>query len=338
MKLSRGLFGTAILAFALSTAADASAQEVQITEKARAHFRAGVNYLQDPDGARYEEAYREFRTAYAESPSWKILGNLGIAAMKLERDGEAIEAFKKYLAEGGDNIATEERRQFERDLQTLEASIVQIKVSSNPPGASIVDERIPVRGEPSVNRYGPLDGELVIGVRPGHHRVTAKLTGYEDSLWEFDARPAESQTHVFELQKPAAPVVQPAGPGGPQPPAGEQARMERPVPVGVYIGLAATGAFAIGAGVTGVLATRKKGDFEDMNNGTDPAGAETLKEDGQRLNLIADVLLGGAVVAGGVTAVLFFTRPEVPAERDTALRFTPAFGPRAGGMTVSGVF
>lgn len=62
-------------------------QEVQITERARALFRAGVTLLQDPDGARYEEAYQQFKAAYAESPSWKILGNLGYTAMKLERTG-----------------------------------------------------------------------------------------------------------------------------------------------------------------------------------------------------------------------------------------------------------
>ncbi len=77
------------------SAAPAAAHEVEISERARGHFTAGVNLLQDPDGARYEEAYREFKAAYAESPSWKILGNLGLASMKLERDGEAIEAYQK---------------------------------------------------------------------------------------------------------------------------------------------------------------------------------------------------------------------------------------------------
>ncbi|HYJ09195.1 MAG TPA: hypothetical protein VEX18_09295, partial [Polyangiaceae bacterium] len=70
----------------------AAAADVPISDNARAHFNAGVSLLQDPDGARYEEAYREFQAAYADSPSWKICGNLGITAMKLERDGEAIDA------------------------------------------------------------------------------------------------------------------------------------------------------------------------------------------------------------------------------------------------------
>jgi len=59
--------------------------EVVITEEARTHFAAGVALLQDPKAPRYEEAYREFKTAYAASPSYKILGNLGLCAMKIER-------------------------------------------------------------------------------------------------------------------------------------------------------------------------------------------------------------------------------------------------------------
>ena len=62
-----------------------------VSDAAKKHFQAGVDLLTDPDGARYEEALREFRAAYADSPSWKILSNLGLSAMKLERNGEAIE-------------------------------------------------------------------------------------------------------------------------------------------------------------------------------------------------------------------------------------------------------
>src|SRR3954467_10251265 len=110
-------FFAASLGLALLAATASAWADVPISDDARAHFTAGVSFLQDPDGARYEEAYREFKTAYAASPSWKILGNLGIAACKLERDGEAIDAFTKSLAEGGSQIDGEERAQFERDLQ-----------------------------------------------------------------------------------------------------------------------------------------------------------------------------------------------------------------------------
>ena len=59
---------TALAVLAISSAALAQ-KDVPISPEARTHFKTGVNLLQDPGGARYEEAYREFKAAYAASPS-----------------------------------------------------------------------------------------------------------------------------------------------------------------------------------------------------------------------------------------------------------------------------
>src|SRR5687768_7085376 len=149
------LFG---LVFTANVAGAQGADDPPITEEARQHFAAGVNLLQDPEGARYEEAYREFTAAYRASPSWKILGNLGIAAMKLERDGEAIEAFQKYLEQGKRELDRSERDQFQRDLAALETSVVWVTFRSVPEGATLTDERVAVSGNSTVNRYAPLAG------------------------------------------------------------------------------------------------------------------------------------------------------------------------------------
>ena len=89
---SRSVALAALLTLTFASTRDARA-DVPISQEAREHFTAGVNLLQDPAGARIEEAYREFKTAYAASPSYKILRNLGLCAMRLERDQEAIEAY-----------------------------------------------------------------------------------------------------------------------------------------------------------------------------------------------------------------------------------------------------
>jgi hypothetical protein len=306
MPKSRFISALACCAVLLG-AGSAFAQEVTITEKARAHFEAGVNLLQDPDGAQYEEAYREFKTAYAESPSWKILGNLGIAAMKLERDGEAIDAFKRYLSEGGSSMEPDERAQVERDLKTLEAGVVRVTLSSVPAGAIITDERIPVSARTVVNRYGPLQAAATIGIRAGHHRITASADGHQNAVWELEIQPGATLEHVFEL--PAAEAGAATGPGSTAPAGGAASTGDQPkrTPAGVYVGLAATGVFTVGAAVTGVLALGKHSDFEDANKGADPAAAEDLRSSGQTLNLVTDILIGAAVVSAGVTAVLYFT-------------------------------
>lgn len=194
-----GVLGLAPLLVVCSIAGPAAA-ESPITEEARRHFNAGVNYLQDPDGARYAEAYSEFLAAYGASPSWKILGNLGIAAMKLERDGEAIDAYSKYLEEGGADLDPAEREQITRDMNTLKTSLVKLTLEVVPAGAIIIDERIPPTGNPIVNRYGPLNAPTKIGIKAGKHRLTAQLAGHDPSVWEVDAKPGE-QSHTFQLIK-----------------------------------------------------------------------------------------------------------------------------------------
>jgi hypothetical protein len=328
-------------ALLVATSATAAwADDVPISDAARQHFQAGVNLLQDPDGARYAEAYREFQSAYADSPSWKILSNLGIAALKLERDGEAADAFGKYLAEGGSNIDDAERAQVERDLQTLKTGLVKITLQSSPPGAMLTDERVPNAGGTVVNRYGPLGATQELGVRSGHHRMTAAISGYKDSVWEFDT-PKQGPAHEFKLEQ--VPVAGTANFGGADagasPPSGSA---KRPVPAGVFVGVAVTGALAAGGAVVGVLASSKHSDYNTANANiqtqSDQDHARSLKNSGQKLNLIADGLFAGAVVAAGVTAVLFFTRPTHEAPAAVSWRLSPAMASNGGGLFLSGAF
>jgi hypothetical protein len=343
MKL-RALLGSAALVLALA-APNARAQDGQVSDTARQHFKTGVAYLKDPDGARYEEAYREFKAAYADSPSWKILGNLGITAMKLERDGEAIEAFEKYLAQGGQQIDAAERSQMESDLLTTKAGVVNISITVSPAtGVVIADERQPLTGRPVTNRYDvAADGTLRAGIRRGRHRITATLDGYVDQTWELDADPGPAQTHAFVLQQQVAttPTVgQPVG-AGTTPPV--QPEMTHPISTPVIIGAAATGALLIGFGVTGGLALSKASDYKSKNDGQHVAEAQSLHDSAKTMNLVADCLLLGAVAGGVVTTILFFNRPYVPAGGDTgatARRFdiVPAVGTTGGGLVMSGRF
>lgn len=312
-------------------ASSVRAQEGEISEQARAHFQAGVNSLQDPDGARYEEAYREFKAAYQSSPSWKILGNLGITAMKLERDGEAIDAFQKYLAGGAATLAPEEREQFQRDLGTLQAGVVKLSLDLNVPGASISDERAPVTGSVVRNSYVPEGQHLEVGVRAGHHKITASAPGYEPSVWELEAVSGAPQAHTFELKRPA-PVT---GPGAAPGAAGTSSR---PTPTGVYVGLGVTGALAVGAGVVGALALGKKSDFDDANDGNHVVRAKDLHDGVKKFNLVTDVLIGAAVVSAGVVTYLYVSRPTVDAPASGWLRLQPQVGLHTGTLQLEGAF
>jgi hypothetical protein len=316
---------------ALQLAPAAYAQEVPISDNARSHFTAGVNLMQDPDGARYEEAYREFSAAYADSPSWKILGNLGIAAMKLERDGEAIVAFEKYLAEGAAALSPEEQAQFKRDLDTLKAGVVKLSIDVNEPGVTIVDERLPVAGSSVRNSYAVSGQRLEIGVRSGRHKIVAKLAGRQEAVWELDAVSGVPQTHAFVLKPEAAATTT----GGGDAPA---ASSSRPIPTGVYVGLAATGVFAVGAGVVGAMALSKNSEYKDANNGGNVSKAEDLHSSVNTLNLVTDIMIGAAIVSAGVTTYLYLSRPKADVASSGWIRVQPEVGHNAGALRVTGAF
>lgn len=189
-----------LLAALIGLSSHAAWAEVPISENANRRFKEGVRYLTTgtPD---YERAYREFKAAYADSPSWKILGNLGIVAQALERDGEAIDAYQAYLEQGGNRLSAEDRKQFTEDLALLQQDIVTVRIETQPDGAWIVDERLPVTGSPIVNRYGPTKGPLELRVRAGHHRIRAELAGHESEPWELDSKPHERVAHEFVLRR-----------------------------------------------------------------------------------------------------------------------------------------
>ncbi len=320
----------------MAGAPKAHAADVAITDDARARFTAGVNLLKDPEGPRYEEAYREFKAAYAASPSYKILGNLGLCAMKLERDDEAIVAFEKYIAEAPD-LAPAEIAQVKADLGTLKVGVAHITVTSSPPGAQIFDTRLPSRGERITNTYGPITAPTKLGIRQGQHTLTAKLAGYPDVVWEVDANGAEMGEHTFELKKPAA-VADTRGVLTP-------VNSSRKTPATVWLFGAATGAFLAGGVVTGILASSKHSDYDKANNGTDPVNAKSIKDSGQTLNLVADVCFGAAIVSAGLTTYFYFSSDPAPATvgnvtkpASPTVAWTPEYRPGGGGISVFGNF
>ncbi|HXX68328.1 MAG TPA: hypothetical protein VEK07_14150 [Polyangiaceae bacterium] len=304
-------------------ATHASADDVPISEEARSHFAAGVALLQDPKAPRYEEAYREFKSAYASSPSYRILGNLGLCAMKIERDTEAINAYETYLAQAGLELTPGEREQIERDLATLKAGLVSVTVSSDPPGALIIDVRTPVQGLDVRNVYGQVLSPLSLGIRRGHHVITARLAGYLDQQWEFDANDPALPPHVFTMVKPAERETIVA--------------RERPIPTSAYILGGAALALAAGGAVVGVLALNKHAEYERENDGVNPSGAQSIRSTGLVLNAATDALLGSAVVAVGAAAYLIATRATIERRIAQQSPFLPLdVGPLLGPRTVGG--
>jgi hypothetical protein len=339
-----GSLAAVLAVTALLSVSSAYAAGPAISDEARRRFTAGVALLKDPEGPRYEEAYREFKAAYAASASYKILGNLGLCAMKLERDDEAIDAYEKYLAEGKD-LPPAEQQQVRSDLATLKTGVAHVMVESDPPGARIFDERVPNRGERVLTTYGPLDQPTKLGLHQGTHEMVAKLEGYPDQSWNIDALGGQDlPAHKFAFAKPvvAAPPPVAEVPPPAAAPAPAPVVTSRPITGVVWAGVAVTGALTVATVVTGALALSKHSDYVSANTGADPSKAQSIRDTGETLNRITDVCLAGAVVAAAVTTILFVGRPtlESPAPAQMGKRFdvVPTVGTGGGGLAILGRF
>jgi hypothetical protein len=298
MSIVRYVGGT-VLGCALLVTSPARAVDDAINEEARKHFTAGVSLLQDPDGARFEDAYREFEAAYAASQSPKVLGNLGYCALKLERDGEAINAYTRYLQEVHD-IDAAEQTQIGRDVATLRAGLVRVALTVDSPDVTVIDKRLPVRGDTITNLYGPLTGKIELGLRPGHHVIQVKVHGETiDPPWEFDAKPGTTLSQAFTV-KPVAQAPQRSG--------------SRVLPWTVTgIG----GATLLAGGIFGAMTLNKVNAISSSCPNNQCPSSYPLKpaqDDARRFIRITDTLLigGGVIAVTGLWLLLTTGGTEAP--------------------------
>ncbi|MBT8468889.1 MAG: hypothetical protein KJN97_09085 [Deltaproteobacteria bacterium] len=97
----------------------AAAQEGADDAAAREYFKAGRAAYNQAD---YESALTYFRHAYRASGRGVLQYNIGLAADRLRRDREALEAFERYLEEAETLVREAEVRQ---RIDTLRKSIAE---------------------------------------------------------------------------------------------------------------------------------------------------------------------------------------------------------------------
>jgi hypothetical protein len=181
--MSASTFQIVLLAVSLSHAriavADSGLAQVATQRTAAAalrrdaalRFDAGVRFAQ---AGNFQRAVDEFRAAYALSPHYSVLYNLGVAYVELGYHKRAAETLEKFLLDGSKEVSQER------------AAVVT---------ATILDERgklgsVAVRVEPPDTQL-TLDGEKIrasipVAVDPGRHIVVAQAEGYVTLQREID--------------------------------------------------------------------------------------------------------------------------------------------------------
>lgn len=172
--------------------------------KARQHFKQGVELF---DQRRFGDALTEFEQSYALFPVYSTLYNVGQVHVALGHPVQAIDAYEKFLVQGGSSVSTEQRERVETELKTQRERVGDIKLDVLPDGAEIR-----VDGDP----IGKAPLKTPVKVATGHHRVEALLEGYHTEQSEIDVR---GQGHVEVMLKlqALAPVAPPVAPAEPKP-------------------------------------------------------------------------------------------------------------------------
>jgi hypothetical protein len=326
-------------------------RDVPVSDEAKKRFKAGVDFLKDPDGARYEEAYREFKAAYQISPSWKILGNLGLCSLKLERNSEAVEAYERYLREGGADIDPGERAQIEKDVNLVKTSSAEVTLSAQGGrgDVSVLDQRTKSNGAMAINIYPlPAGKPLKLLMQAGRHVIVAKAGGHEEK-WETDLMAQKPVEHAFKLAAPA--------PGGSaaQPSASATGAPSAPPPSGSplrtvgYVGAGVGGAMLLAGVVTGLLGKSKLSDLDAACPNKRCGSDQKSKADSiETLQTLTNVFLigGGVLAAAGVTLIVVGPgESSAVAARGGArppaaprLSLSPLSLPQGGGILAGGSF
>jgi hypothetical protein len=258
--------------------------------QAIARFQKGMTFYEEGN---HSAALVEFRAAYALSPNYKALFNIGQVCFQVRDYACALTSFESYLREGGTEVDVDRREEVERELAPLRDRVARLSVSSDVAGADVlVDDvlvgRTPLRTPLVVNAGRRKVSVSKAGLMPVS-RVIELLGAGEMSL-TLNLAPSES--------KEAPPPVQP--------------QTERPsrMTTLAWVGVGTGGALLAGAVVTGLLAISANNKLDTMrfvgDSPSDEVDSQSTKT--RTLAITTDVLAGAGLVTLGTTLVLVLTR------------------------------
>jgi hypothetical protein len=267
----------------------------------------------------YEAALVEFESAYRASGNFRLLYNIGLCRMETKDPVGAIEAFRRYLADGGDLVEKAKRDDVNEQIQKLQLSVTKVVVRSNAPAGTelFVDDE-------KVGTF-PLAGPLPVKV--GTRRFTATL-GTRTTTRVVAVTGGDSPP--IELVLPSAPVVETEG-TSPQKVVVVPQQPGASTPQGPgfpWFPWALAGAFGAGATVTGILAVGARNDaalaqarFANRTPDIEPA-----QNRANTFGLVTDILLGATIITAGIATVVTIRhvrKPSVVEPASAALQVGP---------------
>jgi hypothetical protein len=319
--MTRSTAGFALV-IALAWCGFAAAQE-GADDEAREQFDTGVELF---EAGKFEQAAVSFARAYELKPSFKLLYNIGQVENELGHFAKALDAYTRYLAEGGDQVERVRLEQVRAEVKRLNKLVGMIAIEGAPPGAAVyIDER----------RSGaaPLPGPIFVDL--GEHQVRVKQGAVE--LHSELVTVAGGQQVVVRIEgggaadAPPVAAVTASGEEDEDDTPSVPATYEKPKRVWTWIAFGVGGAAAIGAAITGGLTMGKADELKsDCEGNVCPAGSAGELDSARALGNVTNALVAVAAVGVAAGVVFYFVEPRW-SKNESAVEVAPVAAPTAGG-------
>ncbi len=276
------------------------------------------------------DALKRYRQARALYPSFKIDLNIGQTLQRMKRDAEAAVYYEKFLlsaAKAPPAITAKVKKQ----LALLRQRLASVKVSCMEDGVMIkLDGRA----------VGKTPMDLPLYVKPGKHQLSAARHGMTPFSRDLVLEAGQHLSLDVPTVPPAsAEVVKPPGDD-----AGEKDRQaRRRKTIWAYSTLGVGAALAVTAAVLYGVGGSQGSEAHDLyREATDHQAIADYRADleGAESKLIAaNVIMGAAAVAIGLSVYHFVTRPsEAPAAPGTPRASITLTGDQGALLTIGGSF
>lgn len=273
------------------------------------------------DEGRYEVAARAFTQAVRLRPAWKLYYNIGQSWAAAKRYGLALDAFERYLAEGGDEVEAERRDEVLVEAERLRKMVGSLEVRA-PDGVEVF-----VEGE----SRGATPLAAPIRVTAGLEQEARLVRGGAAILVKRFVV-GVGQTAVVEATEAkgfaAAPPPAPATAA----PAKREDRSGKIGPTAFWVGLGA--AVALGGG-TLALYFVTDARVEDLR--ADP-GDGALRDETETLQITGIAFLAATAAAAVTTGVLAGFTDFRGKDDEAAVSMAPWAVSGSAGLAVAGRF
>jgi hypothetical protein len=271
----------------------------QHTQEASKRFQQGVELYEDGD---WRAALIEFERAYAVAPNFRVLYNIAQCHYQLHDYPAALDAFRKYLADGQALVPPEQRAKTESDIESLKGRVASLRLSASVDGAEVgVDDM--------VVGTTPIPAPVVVSA--GRHKLTASKAGLPGVVRYVDIAGEETLDVPLDLgAPPQVPVRAAPAETRVQVALGSSPRGRSLAPAVVAFGVTAVGV-AVGS-YFGIEAISNKHDLDqECVLGSCPESSKPLYDEAERNALLSTLGFGAAVAGACVGAMyLMFTGPR----------------------------